>query len=211
MCSRSLPSPVSFAYLFFLLTLHCLQCAGPTFRAENSNTARHLAEFWMIEPEMAFADLADDMACAEVCAVSCRHSAALKPSRAGDTWLAGGLMQQCCLQQEMPLIGTADRQHCCIQAPARRQATELHPAWGAADDAFTKRPTAMTKNQSSVASCDPCLRCHAGLPEALRALHFGALCRGYGLLPEAERGRPPATPAGRRFLIFCMLHRPPEA
>ena len=38
---------------------------GPTFRAEDSNTARHLAEFWMIEPEMAFADLADDMACAE--------------------------------------------------------------------------------------------------------------------------------------------------
>eukprot|EP00793_Prasinoderma_coloniale_P003253 PRCOL_00005888-RA len=38
---------------------------GPTFRAENSNTSRHLAEFWMIEPEMAFADLADDMACAE--------------------------------------------------------------------------------------------------------------------------------------------------
>lgn len=34
---------------------------GPTFRAENSNTARHLAEFWMIEPEMAFADLNDNM------------------------------------------------------------------------------------------------------------------------------------------------------
>ena len=34
---------------------------GPTFRAENSNTARHAAEFWMIEPEMAFADLEDDM------------------------------------------------------------------------------------------------------------------------------------------------------
>lgn len=34
---------------------------GPTFRAENSNTARHAAEFWMIEPEMAFADLNDDM------------------------------------------------------------------------------------------------------------------------------------------------------
>ena len=34
---------------------------GPTFRAENSNTSRHLAEFWMIEPEMAFADLGDDM------------------------------------------------------------------------------------------------------------------------------------------------------
>ncbi len=38
---------------------------GPTFRAENSNTARHLAEFWMIEPELAFADLNDDMDCAE--------------------------------------------------------------------------------------------------------------------------------------------------
>ena len=38
---------------------------GPTFRAENSNTSRHLAEFWMIEPEAAFFDLADDMALAE--------------------------------------------------------------------------------------------------------------------------------------------------
>lgn len=38
---------------------------GPTFRAENSNTTRHLAEFWMIEPEMAFYDLQDDMALAE--------------------------------------------------------------------------------------------------------------------------------------------------
>ena len=38
---------------------------GPTFRAENSNTPRHAAEFWMIEPEIAFADLADDMQLAE--------------------------------------------------------------------------------------------------------------------------------------------------
>ncbi len=38
---------------------------GPTFRAEPSQTTRHLAEFWMIEPEMAFADLADNMDCAE--------------------------------------------------------------------------------------------------------------------------------------------------
>jgi asparaginyl-tRNA synthetase len=38
---------------------------GPTFRAENSNTARHLAEFWMIEPEMAFFELEDNMALAE--------------------------------------------------------------------------------------------------------------------------------------------------
>ncbi|MDR2943192.1 MAG: asparagine--tRNA ligase [Treponema sp.] len=38
---------------------------GPTFRAENSNTARHLAEFWMVEPEVAFASLEDDMVLAE--------------------------------------------------------------------------------------------------------------------------------------------------
>jgi len=38
---------------------------GPTFRAENSNTTRHLAEFWMIEPEVAFAELPDNMALAE--------------------------------------------------------------------------------------------------------------------------------------------------
>lgn len=38
---------------------------GPTFRAENSNTTRHAAEFWMIEPEIAFADLKDDMMLAE--------------------------------------------------------------------------------------------------------------------------------------------------
>ncbi|KAH9801166.1 Asparagine--tRNA ligase cytoplasmic 1 [Citrus sinensis] len=38
---------------------------GPTFRAEHSHTSRHLAEFWMVEPEMAFSDLKDDMNCAE--------------------------------------------------------------------------------------------------------------------------------------------------
>lgn len=38
---------------------------GPTFRAENSNTSRHLSEFWMIEPEIAFAELTDDMCLAE--------------------------------------------------------------------------------------------------------------------------------------------------
>ena len=38
---------------------------GPTFRAENSNTTRHLAEFWMIEPEVAFSDLKDNIQLAE--------------------------------------------------------------------------------------------------------------------------------------------------
>ena len=40
-------------------------CFGPTFRAENSNTSRHLAEFWMIEPEMSFYDIHDNMDLAE--------------------------------------------------------------------------------------------------------------------------------------------------
>ncbi|MDD4892088.1 MAG: asparagine--tRNA ligase [Phycisphaerae bacterium] len=45
----------------YALALTNVYTFGPTFRAENSNTARHLAEFWMIEPEMAFCDLAGDM------------------------------------------------------------------------------------------------------------------------------------------------------
>jgi asparaginyl-tRNA synthetase len=49
----------------YCLALSKVYTFGPTFRAENSNTSRHLAEFWMIEPEIAFADLADDASLAE--------------------------------------------------------------------------------------------------------------------------------------------------
>jgi len=49
----------------FALALRDVYTFGPTFRAENSNTARHAAEFWMIEPEIAFADIHDDMSLAE--------------------------------------------------------------------------------------------------------------------------------------------------
>lgn len=49
----------------FAQAFHDIYTFGPTFRAENSNTPRHAAEFWMIEPEMAFADLADDADLAE--------------------------------------------------------------------------------------------------------------------------------------------------
>jgi asparaginyl-tRNA synthetase len=49
----------------FALAFRNVYTFGPTFRAENSHTARHASEFWMIEPEMAFADLEDDMDLAE--------------------------------------------------------------------------------------------------------------------------------------------------
>ena len=59
----------------FALAFSDIYTFGPTFRAENSNTARHAAEFWMIEPEMAFADLMTDAALAEdFFRFLCRHA-----------------------------------------------------------------------------------------------------------------------------------------
>ncbi len=49
----------------YCLAMNQVYTFGPTFRAENSNTSRHLAEFWMVEPEIAFADLNDDASLAE--------------------------------------------------------------------------------------------------------------------------------------------------
>ena len=70
------------------INVECFSCAmsdvytfGPTFRAEESHTSRHLAEFWMIEPEIAFADLDDDAALAEdylkYCVFTCSTTAGL--------------------------------------------------------------------------------------------------------------------------------------
>lgn len=55
----------------FALAFRDVYTFGPTFRAEKSYTARHAAEFWMIEPELAFADLNDDMECIEACLKYC--------------------------------------------------------------------------------------------------------------------------------------------
>ena len=55
----------------FALSYKKVYTFGPTFRAENSNTTRHAAEFWMIEPEIAFADLHDDMNLIEECIKFC--------------------------------------------------------------------------------------------------------------------------------------------
>ncbi|HEU0265836.1 MAG TPA: asparagine--tRNA ligase [Geobacterales bacterium] len=59
----------------FALAFGDIYTFGPTFRAENSNTPRHAAEFWMVEPEMAFADLSDDARLAEeFLRYLCRHA-----------------------------------------------------------------------------------------------------------------------------------------
>jgi asparaginyl-tRNA synthetase len=50
---------------YCLLALTKVYTFGPTFRAENSTTSRHLAEFWMVEPEIVFADFADNASLAE--------------------------------------------------------------------------------------------------------------------------------------------------
>lgn len=55
----------------FALAFRDVYTFGPTFRAEHSNTTRHASEFWMIEPEIAFADLNDDMECIEACIKHC--------------------------------------------------------------------------------------------------------------------------------------------
>lgn len=55
----------------FCMAFRDVYTFGPTFRAEKSNTTRHAAEFWMVEPEIAFADLEDDMALIEDCIVYC--------------------------------------------------------------------------------------------------------------------------------------------
>lgn len=64
-CSFLLPPIVASQGEYYACALSNIYTFGPTFRAENSFTARHLAEFWMIEPEMAFCSLTDDMQCAE--------------------------------------------------------------------------------------------------------------------------------------------------
>jgi hypothetical protein len=65
----------------YCLALTKVYTFGPTFRAENSNTSRHLAEFWMIEPEIAFADLSDNAALAEAAEIHLRGATERKAGR----------------------------------------------------------------------------------------------------------------------------------
>lgn len=81
----------------FALGLGEIYTFGPTFRSENSNTTRHLAEFWMIEPEMAFYDLNDNMTLAEdflkaITSEVLEHCPV--DMEFFDTWIEKGLLQR---------------------------------------------------------------------------------------------------------------------
>ena len=64
------------------MALGRVYCFGPTFRAEKSKTRRHLTEFWMVEPEVAYADLDDVMDLAEDLVVVGRRARARQAARA---------------------------------------------------------------------------------------------------------------------------------
>ena len=80
---------------------------GPTFRAENSNTSRHLAEFWMLEPEMAFCDLEGNMQVAEAM-IKYLVAAALEECTADlelfEQFIAKGLMEKLTLVRDQPFV-----------------------------------------------------------------------------------------------------------
>lgn len=80
---------------------------GPTFRAENSNTSRHLAEFWMVEPEMAFCDLAGDMQVAEAFIrylVEAALSACAEDLALFDRFVAKGLIDRLGQVRDQPFV-----------------------------------------------------------------------------------------------------------
>jgi asparaginyl-tRNA synthetase len=88
----------------YCLALSRVYTFGPTFRAENSNTARHLAEFWMVEPEIAFADLSDDADLAEACL---KHVvAAVLDDRADDMAFFAERIDPDCINRLERLVGS---------------------------------------------------------------------------------------------------------
>jgi len=86
----------------FCLALSKVYTFGPTFRAENSNTSRHLAEFWMIEPEIAFADLHDNANLAEQLLKSIFQT--LLERRADDMEFFNARIDKTCIQRLEQLI-----------------------------------------------------------------------------------------------------------
>ena len=117
----------------YCLALTKVYTFGPTFRAENSNTTRHLAEFWMIEPEIAFADLNDDANLAEdflkylfqaVLDERARRPGLPRRARRQDRdQQAGGLHQRAVRAHRLHRCG-----HACCRSPGKK--FEFPVEWG---------------------------------------------------------------------------------
>jgi asparaginyl-tRNA synthetase len=105
---------------------------GPTFRAENSNTSRHLAEFWMIEPELAFADLNDDADLAEACLKSIFTD--LLAQRADDMAFFAERVDKGCIQRVEAFLESSFERMDYTEAVKRLQASgqkfEFPVEWG---------------------------------------------------------------------------------
>lgn len=106
---------------------------GPTFRAEMSHTSRHLAEFWMIEPELAFADLEDNMRCAEAYLRFCvqyvltRHRADLEWLEANvEEGLTARLMNIC--ENNFARVSYTEAVKLLMEQPADK--FSVKPEWG---------------------------------------------------------------------------------
>jgi asparaginyl-tRNA synthetase len=119
----------------YCLALSKVYTFGPTFRAENSNTSRHLAEFWMIEPEIAFADLSDNADLAEEFVKYIFR--ALLEERADDMkFFAERIDKECITRLEKLIEASFERMeyteavdHLC-KAAASGRAFEFPVAWG---------------------------------------------------------------------------------
>jgi len=105
---------------------------GPTFRAENSNTSRHLSEFWMIEPEIAFADLADDADLAERYLKSIFQ--AVLEERADDMAFFAQHVEPTCVERLERFVGASFERMTYTEAIAQLQKSgksfEYPVAWG---------------------------------------------------------------------------------
>ncbi len=116
----------------YCLAMSKVYTFGPTFRAENSNTRRHLAEFWMIEPEIAFADLNDDVALAE--AFLKYIFAALLEERADDMAFFEKRVDKECISRLRQLIDepfvTMDYGDAILELEKAKKKFEFPVKWG---------------------------------------------------------------------------------
>ncbi len=116
----------------YCLALSKVYTFGPTFRAENSNTRRHLSEFWMIEPEIAFASLDDDVALAEdFCKAIFR---AVLDERADDLAFFAEHVDKECIKRVEGFVGAAFERMEYTEAVRRLEASgkkfEFPVSWG---------------------------------------------------------------------------------